>query len=176
MCRRKQREQELFQKITGSLKNKILKVRLQYLLEWYDEKSQRSRCFYNALRTSSVLLPILAAALSLFAFLGDEKNLALLTSLVSLVTAFLSHLLDQYRFYDSWIRYRTTAEALKNEVFRCLGSCPPYSGTQEDRELQLAGRVEEIAAEEVSKWRELRRKQAEQEQSPDEPPQDDPDQ
>lgn len=161
MSKRKAREEALFSTLQKSIQTSELKSRLQYLLEWYDAKAQFNRRCYHVLRTLSVLLPGAAAALSLFTFLGGEKIIAAITGLISLATAFLSHMLDQYRFYESWMRYRNAAEALKSEAFLCLSGCEPYSGDQPTRERRLAARVEEIACEETAGWEKLRAQQEE---------------
>ena len=159
--KRKAKEQELFQEINKSIGSEVLKNRLKYLLEWYDSKAQWNRNCYNILRSLSILLPSVVAALSLFSFLGGEKIIAAFSGLISLAAAYLSHLLDQYRFYESWIRYRSTAETLKSEIFLCLGGCTPYCGSQSEREHQLFVKTEEIAREETTNWQNLRKKQAE---------------
>ena len=166
MSKRKDREDDLFSTIEESVQSPNLKGRLKYLLEWYDSKAQSNRNFYHALRTLSVLLPGAAAGLSLFTFLGGEKAIALVTGLISLVTAFVSHMMEQYRFYENWIRYRNAAEAIKTEVFLSLSGCEPYSGEQTERERQLAARVEEIAREETAGWGKLRAQQSEQVTAP----------
>lgn len=164
MSKRKTREEALFSTIQESIQAPELKSRLQYLLEWYDAKAQFNRRCYHVLRALSVLLPGIAAALSLFTFLGGEKIIAAITGLISLTTAFLSHLLDQYRFYESWVRYRNAAEALKREAFLCLSGCEPYSGDQPARERLLAVQVEEIARKETAGWEKLRAQQEEHDQ------------
>ena len=171
MGKRKAKEQELFQEINRLIAGEALKIRLKYLLEWYDGKAQRNRVCYNILRSLSMLLPSVVAALSLFTFLGGEKTIAAFSGLISLVAAFLSHLLDQYRFYESWIRYRSTAEALKSEVFLCLSSGAPYCGEQSEREQQLSVKIEEIAREEAVKWQTLRQKPSEKNDKFPDPPQ-----
>lgn len=146
----------LFHTIEASIENDALKQRLVYLLEWYDEKAQLNRCCYHTLRILSVMLPNVVAALSLFTFLGGEAMIAAVSGVLSLLTSFLLHLLDQFRYYENWIRYRSTAETLKSEVFRCLNSGDPYYGETSIREHKLAIVVEEIAHAETAKWQVLR--------------------
>lgn len=162
MSKRKAREEALFSTLQKSIQTSELKNRLGYLLEWYDAKAQFNRRWYHGLRIASVLLPGIAAALSLFSFLGGGKVIAAITGVISLATAFLAHLLDQFRFYESWMRYRNAAEALKREAFLCLSGCEPYSGDQPARERLLAARVEEIACKETAGWVKLRTQQQEE--------------
>lgn len=156
MRTRKRAEQMLFRTIESSIVNDALKQRLVYLLEWYDGKAQVNRCCYHILRVLSVMLPNVVAALSLFTFLGGEPIIAVVSGVLSLLTSFLLHLLDQFRYYENWIRYRSTAETLKSEVFRCLNHGDPYYGETSAREHKLAITVEEIAHAETAKWQVLR--------------------
>lgn len=160
MSKQKSKEHELLRTIQKSIQTETLKTRLLYQLDWYDTKAQYNRYCYNILRTLSVLLPGIVAAFSLFTFLGGEKIIAAVSGLISLLSAFLSHLLDQYRFYESWMRYRSASETLKSEIFLCLGECDPYCGNQHERECQLSARVEEIVRKEVTDWQKLRKEQS----------------
>lgn len=162
MSKRTEEEYALFKMIEESIENKALKQRLSYLLKWYDGKAQKNRHCYHILHILSVLLPSATAALGLFTFLGGEQIITAISSILSLLTAFLLHLLNQFRCYENWVRYRSTAEVLKSEVFRCLYGDDTYCGEIHERERRLAIKVEEIAKGEVVQWQALHEEHSEQ--------------
>ena len=55
-----------------------------------------------------------------------------------------------YQLQEQWIAYRSTAEALRRERYLYLGRAGPYMG--EDRQRQLAERIEGLVAQEHAKW------------------------
>jgi hypothetical protein len=55
-----------------------------------------------------------------------------------------------YQFHEQWITYRSTAEALTHERYLYLARAGPYVG--EDRQRQLAERIEGLVSQEHAKW------------------------
>jgi Protein of unknown function (DUF4231) len=55
-----------------------------------------------------------------------------------------------YQFQEHWITYRSTAEALKHERYLYLARAGPYVG--ENRNRQLAERIEGLTSQEHAKW------------------------
>lgn len=160
---REKNEYALFEAIEESIENKALKLRLTYLLKLYDRKAQTNRHWYHFLHILSVFLPTVATMLGLLTVLGGEQHIAAISSILTLLTTFILGLQNQFRCYENWIRYRSTAELIKSEVFCCLFGGDIYCGNITEREHSLAIKIEEIARGETAQWRSLYVEQPEKE-------------
>jgi Protein of unknown function (DUF4231) len=118
--------------------------RLQDQIRWYDRRSGDSQRLYKWLKLLEIAvaasLPVVAAVHSPVWVTGG-------LAAVIVVLEGAQHL---YQFQEHWITYRSTAEALKHELYLYLAKAGPYTG--EERQRQLAERIEGLVSQEHAKW------------------------
>jgi Protein of unknown function (DUF4231) len=118
--------------------------RLDEQLGWYDRKSRDNQRRYQWLKLLELAV---AAALPVVAGVGSPVWVTGGLAAVIVVLEGVQHL---YQFHEQWITYRSTAEALKHERYLYLAKAGPYMG--EDRQRQLAERIEGLVSQEHAKW------------------------
>jgi Protein of unknown function (DUF4231) len=118
--------------------------RLEGQLEFYDDRSGKNQRRYKWLK---VLELAVAAALPVVA--GVHSPVWVTGGLAAVVVV-LEGVQQIFQFHEHWITYRSTAEALKRERYLYLAKAGPYTG--DDRDSQLAGRVETLLSQEGAKW------------------------
>lgn len=124
-------------------------LRLSDQMEWYDNKSQHSQCWYKRLKLAQVALAVLIPVMSLL-----PADLAQWATAISGTTIALLEAVQQMNQYSTlWVTYRATAERLKHEKYLFLSAAGPYRGLSEpERLIQLAERVEEHVSTEHANW------------------------
>ena len=118
--------------------------RLEDQLVWYDRKSRDNQRRYQWLKLLELAV---AAALPVVAGVGSPVWVTGGLAAVIVVLEGVQHL---YQFQEQWITYRSTAEALRRERHLYLARAGPYVG--EDRQRQLAERIEALVSQEHAKW------------------------
>ena len=149
-------EAEYLEKLREKFQNPVLAERLYYLLVWYDWKAEYHKHRYNFYRTVTSLLLGSITILSVFAVFYTEPFISIATVALSVLITFINQRMDQYRYYENWVRYRGVAEKLKREAYLFLNGCDPYA--QEDgknNERRLARSIENLASEENTHWKNL---------------------
>ena len=123
--------------------------RLEDQLGWYDRKSRDNQRRYQWLKLLELAV---AAALPVVAGVGSPVWVTGGLAAVIVVLEGVQHL---YQFQEQWITYRSTAEALKHECYLYLAKAGLYVG--EDRQSQLAERLEGLVSQEHAKWTAIHR-------------------
>jgi hypothetical protein len=118
--------------------------RLEDQLGWYDHKSRDNQRRYQWLKLLELAV---AAALPVVAGVGSPVGVTGGLAAVIVVLEGVQHL---FQFQEQWITYRSTAEALRGERYLYLARAGPYVG--EDRQRQLAERIEGLVSQEHAKW------------------------
>lgn len=143
--------------------------RLDDQSSWYGKKAA-----YNKLRFRICqLIVILAGAVIPIVNLGipltdsDSAFLALgITAVLGAVITIVTALSQMDAYFETWVLYRTTAEALKRERFLYINNAADYSGLAEEAKNKLlVERVEAMLSSENSKFLSLQqnaRQQSEQ--------------
>lgn len=119
--------------------------RLTDQLHWYDEKSQSAQSSYKRVK----VVQLVVGALVPVVVLVPGVNLLIPAALGAFVVI-LEGLQQLYQWQTSWVQYRSTAEALKHEMYLFLAAAGPYG--REDRDQVLAERVEGLVSQEHAKW------------------------
>lgn len=152
-------EQSFLSAICRELEDRIIKTRLSYLLDWYTRKAQRNKFWYNWCRFISYLVPCLITLVSVYGsvFDADHSKWAILTTAtLSAFLVALHHVIDHYRFYENWVRYRDTAEKLKTETELFLNHCEPYNKKDKQKnQLNFAAKIEFYSSSELAGWENL---------------------
>ncbi|BDI06910.1 DUF4231 domain-containing protein [Sphaerotilus microaerophilus] len=131
--------------------SEYLDQRLDDQLKWYSAKSANNRSWFNRLR----MLDISAAALIPFLTgLGEKVPQGnWIIGALGMAIALSTGAQSLFKFHENWIRYRGTAEQLKQEKFRYLSGSGPYANMASDERFRtLVDRVEALLASETSTW------------------------
>lgn len=134
-------------------------------LRWYDSKARLSRILFL---TAKVVELLAAAAIPIVAIL--EVNPVLIASLGAAI-AVVAGVEQLFRFQESWINYRRTAEALRTELFLYRTNAGPY-GEQPSASAAaqlLANRSVDHFLRESSRWEALAKQSDIPHQEPGDP-------
>jgi hypothetical protein len=148
---------------------KYMTERLDEQIKWYEKKSD-----YNKLRfricqliviIASAIIPIINLGIPLT---GSSPYQALgITAILGGIITIVTALSQMDTYFETWILYRTTVEALKKEKFLYMNNAADYTAlpSQEAKIKLLVERVEEMLSSENSKFLSLQqhaRQQSEQ--------------
>lgn len=153
-------EREFMSTLCQSINEEVIQARISYLLEWYSRKAQRNKHWYNFTRILTYAIPCVISLVSVYAAQsneGEAKKVIMLTATLSAALVALHHLIDHYRYYENWVRYRRAAEQLKEHAERYLNKVEPYNKDKKANQLLLASSIETVASDELSSWVTLRR-------------------
>ena len=151
-------EQEFLETLCQGVTDEVLHTRLSYLLEWYTRKAQGNKHWYNVTRIITYAIPCAITLVSVFASMqeGDVKWAIGVTATLSAILVAMHHVIDHYRFYENWTRYRSTAEKLKEQAELYLNRAKPYDkATRQENRVLLARKMESLASSELSSWANL---------------------
>jgi len=142
-------------------------TRLEDQIEWYDFKAAAAQRVYKRLKVIQVVLaafiPFLAGFQDNLAGLLDDPQLKVLPAvaiaLLGVGVVVVEGLAQLNQYYQNWLGYRATCEALKHEKFLFLADAGAYGGTEDKRAL-LAERIEELIGKEQAQWVAVRTRSA----------------
>ncbi len=136
--------------------NETIQFRLDYLLRWYTRKAQHNKGWYNVTRIITYVIPCIITVIGIIAAARKEMWGLYTTTILSAVLIAVRHVIDHYRFYDNWVRYRSTAELLKHHAELYLGHCDPYKAdSQEESDEIFITEMEGFAHAELIDWQNL---------------------
>lgn len=150
-------EQAFLEAVCKRIDEPVINARLCYLFEWYTRKAQHNKRWYNCTRFITYLIPCLITLISVYAasMEGSSKWAIAVTATLSAILVGIHHVIDHFRFYENWVRYRGTAEKLKTEAELFLNRCSPYNKGVKDSKLRFAAKIERIAKAELDNWENL---------------------
>jgi hypothetical protein len=146
--------------------------RLDNQISWYAKKAA-----YNKLRfricqliviVASAVIPIINLGIPLTPLTDSVSPYVALgvTAILGAVITIVAALSQMDAYFETWVLYRTTAEALKRERFLYINNAADYSGlTEEVKNKLLVERIEAMLSSENSKFLSLQqhaRQQSEQ--------------
>jgi Protein of unknown function (DUF4231)/Protein of unknown function (DUF2795) len=146
--------------------------RLDNQISWYAKKAA-----YNKLRfricqliviVASAVIPIINLGIPLTDSVSPNAPYVALgiTAILGAVITIVAALSQMDAYFETWVLYRTTAEALKRERFLYINNAADYSGlTEEVKNKLLVERIEAMLSSENSKFLSLQqhaRQQSEQ--------------
>ena len=111
-------------------------------VKWYNGHSQSNRWTYLTMKTAIPILTPLEISRQSIAVMGGTIGI-------------LEGILQLGQFHQSWIRYRSTCEALRSELFLYRTRAGPYSQTGDPHAL-LAERSNSLVSAENSRWQAMR--------------------
>lgn len=125
--------------------------RLDEQIKWYSKKSKSSQSMFRLLTISqiicSALIPIFAVTT-----LEDQVKKIIIVILGAVITV-ISGLISLNHYQENWIKYRSTAEFLKQEKYLYLTQSSIYSNNESEHRFQLlVERVENSVSNENMNW------------------------
>lgn len=130
-------------------------------MDYYSKSSSKNQKKYKqyqwVLIILSALTPVLAAlngvtpSVSLKVF-NLAQALQILLVIISSIVAILTTGLKTFRYQDLWIKYRTTYELLKPEIYYYEFNIAMYGSAGVDKDSVFVSRVEAILNNEHSQW------------------------
>ncbi|ONM45949.1 DUF4231 domain-containing protein [Nocardia donostiensis] len=118
--------------------------RLTDQIAWYSARSRSAQRAYKLVKLGQV---VTGAAVPVIAALHAP---AAVTASIAAVVVAAEGVQQLFQWHAHWLNYRATAEALKHERLMYLAEAGPY--TRPNRRKILAQRVENIAAQENTRW------------------------
>lgn len=118
--------------------------RLEDQIAWYDGRSKYNQRMFKAMKIAEVVAGALVPLAA-----GMEAP-PLVTGALGALIVVLETLQHLNQYHENWIRYRSTAEALKHEKYLYLASAGPY--VQGDSLKLLAERLEGLVSQEHARW------------------------
>ena len=153
---RKKAEYEFLATLGGKITDETIQFRLNYLLKWYTRKAQHNKLWYNLTRFITYLIPCIITVIGIIAASNQGIWGIYATTILSAVLICLRHVIDHFRFYENWVRYRSTAELLKRHAELYLGHCEPYKNATAGENIELfITEMEYFAAAELINWESL---------------------
>ena len=126
--------------------------RLEDQIAWYDRRSASNKLWHHTLK----IVVIVAGALIPFftGFLWSVQGAEVgrwCAAIAGVVVVILESMQHLCQFQWNWLRYRTTAEALKREKHLFLGKAGPYADADDLRKM-LVERTEACISQEHGAW------------------------
>ena len=118
-------------------------------VKWYNSHSQTNRWAYLTMKAVQI---VLAAAIPILTPLEISRQaIAVMGGTIGV----LEGIIQLGQFHQSWIRYRSTCEALRSELFLYRTRAGPYSQASDPHAL-LAERSNSLVSAENSRWQAVR--------------------
>ena len=134
-----------------------IKDRLDDQRSWYAQKAAFNKSRYRTFQIIAIIATAIIPVINLtsgWSLDSESQRAALLaSSIISAGVAIIIAIGQMEKYFETWILYRTTAEALKREKFLFQNSCAQYSNLSEpDKNRLLVERVEAMTSSENSKF------------------------
>ena len=134
-----------------------IKERLDDQRSWYAQKAafnkSRYRTFQIIAIVATAIIPVINLTSGWSLDSGAQRAALLASSIISAGVAIIIAISQMEKYFETWILYRTTAEALKREKFLFQNGCAQYSNLSEpDKNRLLVERVESMTSSENSKF------------------------
>jgi len=118
-------------------------------IKWYNSHSQSNRWAYLTMKAVQI---VLAAAIPILTPLEISRQaIAVMGGTIGV----LEGIIQLGQFHQSWIRYRSTCEALRSELFLYRTHAGSYSEASDPQAL-LAERSNSLVSAENSRWQAMR--------------------
>lgn len=120
-----------------------IEKRVQDQIQWYSDKSGWNQKWYKRLKiielVGAVSIPFLVTFINDF-YIG----------LIGAIVAVVAGLLSIYKYQENWIKYRTTSESLKHQLYLFQTKAEPYNDEQAFS--NFVHTIERLISKENSEW------------------------
>ena len=127
-----------------------LKDRWEDQKSWYRNKSKSAKKWHLRFQIAIIVATVLVTLLTALGIKEIDVT-SIVTSIVASLVVVLVSISQLMKFEENWIRYRTTAEALKKEKVFFDTLTGPYSNS-ENPEQDFVERVESLISVEHQTW------------------------
>jgi Protein of unknown function (DUF4231) len=139
--------------------NDYIKDRLDEQRSWYAAKAAYNKSRYRIFQIIVIVASAIIPVINLTSGWGTNTNqdaihaALLTTSIISAGVTIIIAFTQMEKYFETWVLYRTTAEALRREKFLFENSCAVYYNLAEvDKNRLLVERVEAMLSSENSKF------------------------
>ena len=132
-----------------------MECRVENQLRYYSKSGSEHRNRHYTLRISGIVASLLVTIFAVAESASNTTSFALLIGILGAMVAGFESLSTLGKYHERWIKYRTTAEALKAEKFHYQMSAGPIYSTiadQHERDRKFCQRFEAIIASENAEW------------------------
>lgn len=137
--------------------SEYLSNRLVDQMNWYDKKSIETQKKYKELRRieiiSAAVIPFLSGFVSLKIY--SIPIIQIMVGFIGVGLAVVAGLLALNNYQELWIKYRTTSELLKHQLFLFQTKTSPYTGNEQERFNNLVFNTESVLSNENFEWSRL---------------------
>ncbi|HEY7572904.1 MAG TPA: DUF4231 domain-containing protein [Nitrososphaeraceae archaeon] len=155
-----------------------IEERLDDQRSWYAQKAAFNKSRYRTFQIIAIIATAIIPVINLTSGWSldsvTQRAALLASSIISAGVAIIIAISQMEKYFETWLLYRTTAEALKRERFLFQNSCAQYSNLSEpDKNRLLVERVEAMTSSENSKFFAFQQQTRvmQQQQSPTQPKQ-----
>lgn len=144
--------------------------RIDEQIKWYEQKSAHNKFRFRICQliviVASAVIPIINLGIPLAS--GPNNAVAAsqalgITAILGAVITIVTALSQMDSYFQTWILYRTTVEALKREKFLYINNAADYSGLSESSKNKLlVEKIEAMLASENSKFSSLQQQAKQQ--------------
>ena len=127
-----------------------LKDRWEDQKSWYGNKSKSAKKWHLRFQIAIIVATVLVTLLTALGIKEIDVT-SIVTSIVASLVVVLVSISQLMKFEENWIRYRTTAEALKKEKVFFDTLTGPYSNS-ENPEQDFVERIESLISVEHQTW------------------------
>jgi hypothetical protein len=133
----------------------FIKERIDDQLNWYNEKSSYNQKKYRFYKRWEFIIgasvPVLVTFIGMSFIPAWFSNfLQIIAALSGIVAVIITKTLELNDYYNYWINYRVTCEALRNEKYKYLSHSEPYD--EEDAFPRLVANIDAIMSRETQRW------------------------
>lgn len=144
---RLKKEKKSLRNFTENIDSKIIKERVDHILEWYICKASFYKTLYYSL---SVVLIMINASIPIINQIEFRES-SLLVSIISSVATVITSVITLFAMKDTWYRYRFSVELMKKECMLFNIKHKMYANA--DRNEIFIERFESIIENERAMWK-----------------------
>lgn len=138
--------------LNETIRNDFLRARLTGQIEWYVVKAHQYQNRYRMVSFCGMLIPIIILVLNTETWLPIQDEIQHLAIMIlSGIVSVLNSMAGLFGWHDEMVRYRSTAERLKNEATLFIGGAGRYAKGAGEKE--FIEEIENIALRENENWR-----------------------
>ena len=163
-------EESFLRQLKTHFSKGIVKERTQYLLEWYHYKAEHYRFLSYAHIFIGLCIPVVVAFLNsglvgtdgIFWVEWDAEQIQKVTAFLAVIMAAITGYFSWIKAEEQWVRARITMEELKRAAVEYGTEIDALSADKKaEYEKIFIRKIEEIARQETSAWKTMRREKKE---------------
>lgn len=134
---------------TENIKDKLIKRRIDHLLDWYVRKANFYKNLFYILSTALIIINAIIPILSATEIIQKD----IIISCISCIATIITSSLTLFTMKDTWFRYRNSVEMMKSE---CIKFNCNLNENIRNNEKNLAQTIEQIVENERNLWEQIK--------------------